>query len=875
MQRLPFALITFFIVLSTLSCSSSKNGHWTRLIPEKTSFVVIPAEQSGFSGFIDTEYTDLLEDLTSGSLQQMLFFEQDGAPAFRLKALAVYPATSTESQIIWIAETSGSLKKWAEQFYESLQQNYYKFDGITVQRISDAGSYIYAAQVNNMAVISYSSIALEAALRSYSGKEPAMSFATEPAAGQFIMNTPELDLWTEQFAAANYRPAMVDMFKGISAAGLSLEQHSDGISLSGSLTADEETHSVLATALTGEPQPVLLDRYIASSASAFAIMRLEPLRIPEEPKSELITPLDSLLLANQSEYSKIAGLIDRPFAFVAFAESSLLTSGEYLFLRKLNNATQLREFISDLAERGYAVPQGNSFLVNSTVLAQLIGSELSTFKDFYLTFTGDVAVISKRRGLSESVNADRLRRRVIYYDNDYTETRNALPDAVSSFFWARSTEFRKYLSPFLLPVNVSSSLFNRFDFVTITLQNQGDNTISFRLSTSAEKGFDVPYRELWVAPLNGGKLTGAPIAGDIIGSSAPEIIYATTNGELTAAAGDGTIVMQASTDGNVPVGSPVLYDWYSNNQPVILLAAGSKIYGWNQSGTLLPRFPIELNAQITAPIVVTDVLRNGVPEIIVATDDRKLHILDRRGENIQGWPQNVNANITSAPLYAEIDGNFSVWAFSQNVLHSWLRNGSTRPGYPQFINAGLNGSPIDYKNNILAAGSDGYIYSFGKYPVFSDSLSTQIKSDSISVKGVYISNNELLSLGRENNVLLKNEEGFFRSDLISTQSRNGSVFFISPAGELRLTQNLGQPASSTYHPELKDINADKNQDVIALADFGRLFAWDVLTGERIYDLPTSGMSHPLIIDLNGDGQFELIAETRDGLRCWTIYRAAK
>jgi len=33
------------------------------------------------------------------------------------------------------------------------------------------------------------------------------------------------------------------------------------------------------------------------------------------------------------------------------------------------------------------------------------------------------------------------------------------------------------------------------------------------------------------------------------------------------------------------------------------------------------------------------------------------------------------------------------------------------------------------------------------------------------------------------------------------------------------------------------------------------------------------MSYPLIVDLNGNGQLELIAQTREGLRCWTIFKA--
>ena len=317
-----------------------------------------------------------------------------------------------------------------------------------------------------------------------------------------------------------------------------------------------------------------------------------------------------------------------------------------------------------------------------------------------------------------------------------------------------------------------------------------------------------------------------------------------------------------------------------------MLGAGTKIFAWNQSGTLLPKFPIELNQQITAPIVVTDVRRNGIPEVIAATEDRLIHVIDGRGENVSGWPKSVNTAVTSKPVFAQVDGTWSVWAFSQNILHSWLRNGAVRPGYPQFVNAGFNGSPMIYESSVYGAGSNGNFYSIGKNPSFSDSLGTFVRMDSISVKSLYVTNNELLSVGASEtiyasphtfveaseNVLLRDSTDFFREDLLLAQSRNGSVFGFNLLGELRLTENLGQPASNTFQPMLIDIDNDKNENMLALAEFGRLFAWDVLTGNRFYDLPTSGMKYPIITDLNGDGQKELIAQTREGLRCWTILR---
>lgn len=875
MQGAYKLLITSFIVILFNACSGVGNQPWTALVPDEASFLIVPQSDVTPFSLPQTEYASLLEDITESSIQQISAFDGDLLRTISLKGVAIHPSTSMTTDLIWITESKQPIEEWVSQYYQPLAQNYYTFNEVMVHKISKANNLYFIAQVNDWLVISTSSWALESALRSYLGLAPSMQMPTEPAPGQLIMNTPRLDGWVEQFTNVTFRPSIYKAFSGTNPATLFFSNNADSteakFTLEGKITLSEETRSPLVESVAYKNSALSLDRYIASNAAAFALLRKAPNMTPQEPEDR-VTRLDSLLLNNSTEFTGIANTLGDEFAFEAFPESGLLSSGEFLFMRKLTKKGELRARLYDLATEGYIDRQGDSYYASSSVLASLIGSELCTFKEFYISFSGDVMVISKRRGLSESVEADRARRRVMYYNSSYTELRKDLPTDVSGFVWAKTSEFEQFIKPFLLKDNAALGLFNRFDVIHLTMRKLNDSSIDFSLKTTTEEGFTQPYQELWVSPLNNGELTGTPILGDIVGSATKEIIYATTQGEIYAVAGDGTIVLEASTDGSIPVGSPVLYDWYGNNQPIVMLGAGTKIFAWNQNGSLLPKFPIEIGQRISAPIVVTDVRRNGIPEIIVATEDRQVHVIDGRGENVTGWPQVVNAVITSAPTFERVDDVWSIWAFSQNIVHSWLRSGATRPGYPQFINAGFSGSPVVFNNNVWGAGIDGHLYSVGKNPSISDSLGTFVRMDSVSVKSMYVANNALHSVGVHENVLLRDSTGFYRNDLVSTISQNGSVFMYSPDGSLKLTKTLGQPASKTLHPSIIDIDQDGNDDVIALAEFGRLFAWEVLTGERIYDLPTSGMKFPLITDLNGDGEMELIAQTREGLRCWTIIK---
>jgi hypothetical protein len=414
-------------------------------------------------------------------------------------------------------------------------------------------------------------------------------------------------------------------------------------------------------------------------------------------------------------------------------------------------------------------------------------------------------------------------------------------------------------------------LIGTYDILTMNFQKNPNNSVTFNFKSVIEEGSTQPYDELWVLPLQSEELTGPPTLGNIVGSASDEIIIATSTGRIETLAFDGTSVMQASTnEGDIPIGSPILYDWYGNGQPVVLQAAGSKIYAWNEGGRLLPQFPIEIGERISAPIVVADVSRNGIPEIIVATENRKIHVVDGRGQNLRGWPQFTSAVVRHAPQHSQVDDEFSIWVVSQNILHSWQRNGSVRPGYPTFVNASFNTEPTIFEDKIIGAGSDGYIYSIGQSPGFSDSLSISIQMDSVGIKSLYATSSQLNKINVEERVLLRDSTGFYRSDLYITQSVNGSILMFNPSGGLEITHNLGQPTSNTFKPEIVDINGDNRAEVVALADFGRLFAWEILSGRRLFNIPTSGMEYPVISDVNGDGLYELIAQTREGLRCWTI-----
>ena len=866
-------------MLGLLSCNDLPRKHWTHAVPDKTPAIIIPSPGSSPGQILEQPYTPFLDDITSSAIQ--LISQIDSYPSISLntRALMLYPGTSHQLQPIWVLEAPAHfINNLQRAFYQDFTQNRYRFQGQVVHKLHVEDRILFATQIHELLLLSESSLGIEDAIRTYLDLMPhAAVDSSRIESPSLILNTPSLDRWAEQLAKVAHRPNIQGSFRGTGAGILHSSSGSDEsqheLQFTGDIPLTGETKSELIAALSSEMAPVRLDRYISSNASSFVLFRLSPRLAPPSSTPDT-TRLDSLLLRNKVRYANISRTLNPEFALVTYAESGFLSAGEHLYLRRLSDRNDFVAELNKLVGEGVLQRADDSYYARGNVLAQLIGSELCNYRDFYLNVTGDIVVISKRKGLAEVVESDRSRRRVIYYEKEYLDIRRNIPEEVSGFAFA-NTDFYEFIQPYLAPNNYAGAITSQFDLLTLALElDESRQQLAFDLRTYSQQESDIPYEERWFFSTGGASLSGQPVFADIRGSSRDEVVFATTSGSVYALATDGTVVMQADTGGDRPVGSPVVYDWYGTNQNVILLAAGNKIYGWNDTGTPLPQFPFELNEEITTPLTISDINKNGLPDAIVATANRRLHALNGRGNNIAGWPITANTPITQQPVIDFFRGDISVIAFAENAVHAWNPDGTVKSNFPRFINASLTGSPLLYSGQILGGGADGYLYSIGPNRLFSDSLNVYSNlADSADIEAVYVSNAPLTGKPTVHTLTVRPEEGdTYRGEMILTMSNNGSVFLLSRQGQLRFTRSMGQPAAQNFSPFIEDLNSDGIREIVALAGYGRLYAWQVVDGKRIFALPTSGMNHPAVTDLDNDGNKELIAQTRSGVRCWTIYR---
>ncbi|WP_441000290.1 hypothetical protein [Fodinibius sp. SL11] len=875
MNTLKAAVLYLLTILLLASCSNISDQNWSDAVPQKAPFVIIPDKAATLNSVLNASHTPLLDDITSSAVQLLSRIDSTAQSPVSLNAVTLYPDTDNKLAIVWMAQaSSGFIERMQSNFYLDFSQNQYSFNNVKIHILHLGDRRLFAAQLHDDLFMSESSLALEESIRAYIGTQPRANLSDiTPQPGNIIMNTPSLDKWAQQLSMVTYRPMIMNALEGTEPTLLSVKQEGEEqgsmIELAGSIPLNKKIPSDLVAAVSSTNAPIVLDQYISSNAAAAGLFRLAPRKVPPTTLPDT-TRLDSVLINDQIAFSDIAKTLDPEFSLVMYAQSGFLSTGEHLFLRKVSDVPALRRALNSLTRDNHIQRRDGTYIIQSNAIAQLIGSSFCTFQNFYLNIIGDVVAISKRKGLVEAVSSDRSRRRTMYYEQAFRDIKKELPEEISGFFVANN-DFYSFVEPFLSPNNYLNALTSKFDLITASTTANSGSDFSFSLKAYQTQDRTAPYQEKWLFP-TGSDLSGKPILADIGGSDRDEVIFATESGNLYALAADGTVVLQANTESDTPIGSPVVYDWYGTNQNVILLAAGNKVYGWNDNGQLLPKFPFALNEEITSPLVVEDIDRNGLPNAMIATADRKLHLLDGRGDNIDGWPIITNAEIKTPPTVTNYQGAATILAFAENALHGWRANGKELNGFPKFINASLNGSPVLYEGNILGNAADGYLYSMGPNKLFADSLNVfETSTESSDIEAVYASNSALVGTPSISELTVQDGDRTYREPMILTMSSNGSVFLINQKGQLRFTQSMGQPAAPKFSPFISDIDKNGQDDIIALANFGRLYAWEILNGERIYSVPTSGMRYPIVTDIDGDGYNELIAQTREGLRTWTIF----
>ena len=886
-----------FILLPFLlfACNRTPSNPWTEAIPSSATVLYTFEEGTTLATALNSGTLNFLNEISEANLQLVTEVDNATTAELLLTALFIEPSGANQWSPVWI----GKYRRYgasdiAERFKRAFTQNAYQFHGQTIHRLFlQDGSTYFAAQLNDLILVSPNSGALESGIKSYMGKSESMQLpsASEITGSRVFINYPGFGDFVKQLGAPRFRPLIENAFTGLQTAEVSTHSESEG---SSRLTRFSSTIpnssgadlSVLIRELNGSPATLRMDRYIPSDAAFFGMFttgRMRSLPYGFEP----LTGLDSLLVDNESRISRISSALGNQAGFAGFYTLGFSPLEETVYVRQLSDRSAIREELDRLVSDGEGQQTRSFYSFRSHLLAQILGSSITPYQNFVVGLTGDFLVMAPRSGLVQRVINDVERRRVLFFDDEYVSFRSAHPEQLSSFFYIDNQSFRSFIEPYTDPASNAMTYTQFFDVLTFSSRSSSGE-IGIQMDLHQLERTSRPFVDRWYFPLSGARLTGPAVVGNLFQASRNDVVFATDNNRVIAVATDGTEIFTASTGEDTPIGSPVIYDWYANNQKTVLVAAGNKIYGWNNRGQLLPNFPFELPEQITSPLLVADISRSGLPEAIVATADRHLHVLSGRGTSLNGWPRTANSVIRHKPVIESFDGIRSLWAFAENAVLGWNPDGSNRSGFPVFTDAPLMGEPVINNNRIFAGGADGNLYAISREGVFEEELNI-LTSDSFNgngsmvVQAVNASDSPLFASQALNlrvpvtDEAEEDENGetepssrLEQMSVIAAYSQNGSVFLYSLDGRLRFTRSMGQPASEYASLIITDLNRDNRQELIAVTRFGRMYAWTVETASSYDGLPTTAIRYPAASRLGSDGLINIIGGTRDGIRTWAV-----
>ncbi|OQY28511.1 MAG: hypothetical protein B6244_07130 [Candidatus Cloacimonetes bacterium 4572_55] len=331
-----------------------------------------------------------------------------------------------------------------------------------------------------------------------------------------------------------------------------------------------------------------------------------------------------------------------------------------------------------------------------------------------------------------------------------------------------------------------------------------------------------------------GILKSSPTAALFGDSRVPRVIFGSSDGLHILSPNGSDYVVSVSAGIS---STPVLVNLNTNSdKEIVAIDDAGVLYAWGlQHFSLypLPGFPIALGGSVYgASPAVGNINTGSFSEIVVATE-HAVHVLDRFGNYLSGWPLTFESFVTVSPVIGKID-NFDtttrnvIFATDDGALYVTRYNGGAIPGWPVQLDAPVDTSPIvvdldmDGQQEVVVCTSDYRVHVLQAdgqpFPGFPLDLSEYQISPATREERTHAIFNDPLALDVDGDGMI---------ELLIPMVENGRTFSVSSYGSIE----SGWPV---------EIGRDQE-------------------GEEVYY--SNLMATPAVSDIDYDGQLELVACT--------------
>ncbi len=332
------------------------------------------------------------------------------------------------------------------------------------------------------------------------------------------------------------------------------------------------------------------------------------------------------------------------------------------------------------------------------------------------------------------------------------------------------------------------------------------------------------------------------------------IVGITTDNQLAVFNHRGQMMKGFPKDIDATTAAPVIADFDGDGEQEILTGNRRGVVRiFSFDGALEKEFAT--GEPIYGDIAAGNMDDDPEPEFVFGTMRRKLHVFNYDSTEVNGFPINMDNLINLGPAIGDLNGDGTreivVGSFG-NLLHAITVNGDS-----------LNGFPVPLSTRLIAN------------PV------VEMQSDSVFV-WAFTLDKHLLKIAQDGSVLLDQllDAALVDAPVIADLDQDGvqELVFLTDDGNLHILTGKGQPFNNAFPLNLNgapqtaplcvDVDNDNQLEILCVTDQGVVHLLR-LDGNEVVNFPaelSDGVSAvPVITDLDGDGDTELIVGGKNGL----------
>ena len=257
---------------------------------------------------------------------------------------------------------------------------------------------------------------------------------------------------------------------------------------------------------------------------------------------------------------------------------------------------------------------------------------------------------------------------------------------------------------------------------------------------------------------------------------------------------------------------------------------------------------------------------NGQPELVVATQNGIVNVMDASGTSLPGWPVNIYTTLRASPAMGDVDGDGApeiVVGGDNQKLYAWHANGTIVTGFPVTLDGSLRSSPA--LADVSGSSALEIVVATGALKVYIVTGQGALLANwPVQMGGVSESYGNLIMVATP---AVGDLDGDGQPDIVAG-STDGNIYAWKLDGS-SLNKLWPQHTSDWIYasPVIVDLNGDGYREVVVASGDGRLYAWRG-NGFALPGFPVRVrggiLSSPAVVDLDSDGSLEVIFATVTG-----------